>query len=186
MLLTTDNATWHLLASRGLPALLDRVMPLRLEYAAADDNNHVANRIFDVQKHYWGAAIIAQGFRALYLDADVVTRSNPLKHFTPDYEVQVWGGWAGGGGHRLGGASLAGRSAWSAVSASRDATTHRVRCALQGLSDWGGSEEPRVGDTLHNVGGCGLYFQVPDARAATGVRVVRRLVHTCMLRHWLI
>lgn len=24
-------------------------------------------RVFDVQKHYWGATIIARGFRALYM-----------------------------------------------------------------------------------------------------------------------
>ena len=24
--------------------------------------------VFDVQKHYWGSTIIAQGFRALYMD----------------------------------------------------------------------------------------------------------------------
>jgi len=56
--------------------------------------------VFDVQKHYWGATIIAHGYRALYMDSDAVVLKNPLPHFSPDYDVQVGGGGAGAGGCR--------------------------------------------------------------------------------------
>ena len=39
---------------------------------------------------------------------------------------------------------------------------------VQGLSDWGGPELPRVGDTLLHT--CELYHQVPDDRAPTGAQ----------------
>ena len=103
VLLTTDNATWHALAARGMPVLLDRVFPERAEYGATTDGSGAGsiNRVFDVAKHYWGATIISHGYRALYLDADVATLENPLPYFDQGWDVQVKQG--GDGADGLGG-----------------------------------------------------------------------------------
>ncbi len=44
-----------------------------------------------MQKHYWGATIVAHGFRALYADSDAIFVKNPLPWFNPAYDVQASG-----------------------------------------------------------------------------------------------
>lgn len=46
-------------------------------------------RPWDVAKHFWGAAIVAEGFRALYMDSDAIAKQNPLTWFGTGYDVQV-------------------------------------------------------------------------------------------------
>ena len=54
-------------------------------------NASLTCRVFDVQKHYWGATIVAHGFRALYMDSDAIVLKNPLPWFSPEYDVQASG-----------------------------------------------------------------------------------------------
>ena len=59
-------------------------------------NASLTCRVFDVQKHYWGATIVAHGFRALYMDSDAIVLKNPLPWFSREYDVQASGcacGW---------------------------------------------------------------------------------------------
>lgn len=48
-----------------MPVYLDRAFPARPEYLNGDGNVKFSpNRVFDVQKHWWGWWIIENGFRA--------------------------------------------------------------------------------------------------------------------------
>ncbi|PRW44369.1 putative dolichyl pyrophosphate Glc1Man9 c2 alpha-1,3-glucosyltransferase [Chlorella sorokiniana] len=95
LLLTTHNASWHQLNAKGFPVILDRVFPEREEYQQGVQPGDTPNRVFDVQKHYWGATIIARGFRALYMDSDAIVLQDPLPTFRPDYDVQSISDWSG-------------------------------------------------------------------------------------------
>lgn len=60
MLLTTDEPTWHTLAARGFPVLLDRVFPEREEYRAGGGSApSTPNRCSRVTGHPRGAALAA-------------------------------------------------------------------------------------------------------------------------------
>lgn len=44
---------------------------------------------FDVEKHWWGWRIASLGYRAIYMDSDVVVMRDPLMPFETGYDVQV-------------------------------------------------------------------------------------------------
>ena len=97
MLITTDEATWEMLAARGLPVYLDRAFPRRAEYQASVRLSGTLNREFDVQKHWWGWKLVSLGYRAVYMDSDNVVRGpEVLSPFdvTPPYDYQALSDWS--------------------------------------------------------------------------------------------
>ncbi|KAK2076196.1 hypothetical protein QBZ16_001128 [Prototheca wickerhamii] len=95
LILTTDNGTWWRLHNAGMPVYLDRAFPARPEYLNGDGNVKFSpNRVFDVQKHWWGWWIIENGFRAAYMDGDAVTIQDPFLAFQDaEYDVQGLSDW---------------------------------------------------------------------------------------------
>jgi len=131
--------------------------------------------VFDVQKHYWGATIIARGFRALYMVSH--GRAGWMCEAQPVTLVMR-------GFHDLGYGMLYNTERSHVILASHP-SAHAVQDSdaivlqdplpffrpdydVQSISDWSGSspELPRVGDTL--TASCQLYKWIPDGRTPTG------------------
>ncbi|KAL6779972.1 hypothetical protein ACKKBG_A14515 [Auxenochlorella protothecoides x Auxenochlorella symbiontica] len=95
MILTTDNMTWTRLHDRGLPVYLDKAFPERPEYAYGGGKAHDSpNRVFDVQKHWWGWKILEQDYLAAYMDADAIPLQDPFLPFqNTTYDVQGLSDW---------------------------------------------------------------------------------------------
>lgn len=66
LIFTTDNITWGRLHKLGFPVYLDRAFPARPEYLNGGTGKAPGtyNRVFDVQKHWWGWKILEQDFFA--------------------------------------------------------------------------------------------------------------------------
>lgn len=148
--------------------------------------------VFDVQKHYWGATIIARGFRALYM----VGRCQGL-HCTGRVHAGMGPALVrvrslSGGKEALRSASSGRPSSCPPVVQDSDAIVlqdplpfFRPNYDVQSISDWSGDvpELPRVGDTL--AASCQLYKWIPDPRTPTGGWAGRAAEQVCFsLAFW--
>uniref|UniRef100_A0A1D1ZNZ3 Glycosyltransferase n=1 Tax=Auxenochlorella protothecoides TaxID=3075 RepID=A0A1D1ZNZ3_AUXPR len=96
LIFTTDILTWHRLHKLGFPAYLDRAFPARPEYIFGEASRPAGthNRVFDVEKHWWGWKILEQDFFAVYMDADAVPLKDPFLAFQDNlYDVQGLSDW---------------------------------------------------------------------------------------------
>ena len=167
-----DDRSWQLLHERGFPVVLDRAFPLRQSYLAgsgtayrdAHGTRDTPNRVFDVQKHWWGATIIQHGFRcappcpgreAVLQGARPVDMAErpclPPLHRALYFDAD-------------------------AVVIKNPLRLFDPQFDVQALSDWSGPQLPPLGATLGQS--CGLYSMVKDDRVSTGEGSSRQAAHS--------
>lgn len=91
LLITTDEATWKTLRSRGFPAYLDRAFPRPYEFVNQIKDPNIPSREFDISKHWWAWRFLSDGYRVVYLDSDAAVLGDLLEPFDHPFKYDVQG-----------------------------------------------------------------------------------------------